>query len=106
MHYHFIRECVQAGAVDLQHLNTNLQVADIFTKALGIDKLRQFVTNLGLLIIDQPRLRGALKNNISRCQTGFKNLIEPTFRHPEVVFEGRVENRTQLPIEVVFTLTS
>ena len=52
VHYHFIYERVQAGDIDLQHINTNLQVANIFTKALHIDKLRQFVMNLGLLIID------------------------------------------------------
>ena len=39
VHYHFIRKRVQAGEIDLQHVSTNLQVADIFTKALGIDKL-------------------------------------------------------------------
>ena len=39
VHYHFIREHVLAGDVDLQHISTNLQTADIFTKALGADKL-------------------------------------------------------------------
>ena len=42
VHYHFIRERVQAGDIDLQHISTNLQVADIFTKALGVDKLGRF----------------------------------------------------------------
>ena len=40
VHYHFIRERVQAGDVDLQHMSTHLQVVDIFTKALGIDKVQ------------------------------------------------------------------
>ena len=35
VHYHFIREHVQVGDVDLQHINTNLQTIDIFTKVLG-----------------------------------------------------------------------
>ena len=39
VHYHFIRERVLAGDVDLQHISTNLQTTDIFTKALGADKL-------------------------------------------------------------------
>ena len=50
VHYHFIRECVQAGDVDLHHINTYLQVGDIFTKTLGVDKLKQFMTGLGLAI--------------------------------------------------------
>ena len=40
VHYHFIREQVLAGDVDLQHISTNLLTADIFTKALGVDRLR------------------------------------------------------------------
>ena len=54
VHYHFIREHVLAGDVDLQHISTNLQTTDIFTKALGADKLWQFMTDLGLTIPDLP----------------------------------------------------
>ena len=44
VHYHFIRERVLVGDVDLQHISTNLQTADIFTQALGANKLWQFMT--------------------------------------------------------------
>ena len=55
VHYHFIRERVLAGNVDLQHiLSTNLQTTDIFTKALGAEKLWQFITDLGFTIRDLP----------------------------------------------------
>ena len=57
MHYHFIRERILADDVDLEHINTNIQMADIFTKALGADKLWQFMTNLGLTVLDLPSLR-------------------------------------------------
>ena len=59
VHYHFIRERVLPGDVDVLHISTNLQMADIFTKALGADKLGQFMTDLGLTIPDLPRLRGS-----------------------------------------------
>ena len=59
VHYHFIRERVLAGDVDLQHISTNLQTTDIFTKALGVDKLWQFMTDLGLMTPYLPRLRGS-----------------------------------------------
>ena len=59
VHYHFIRERVLVGDVDLQHISTDLQTADIFTKALGSDKLGQFMTDLGLTIPDLPSLRGS-----------------------------------------------
>ena len=55
----FIRERILAGDVDLQHISTNLQTADIFTKALGADKLWQFMTDLGLTIPNLPSLRGS-----------------------------------------------
>jgi hypothetical protein len=42
VHYHFIREKVLAKEIDLIHVSTEDQVADIFTKALGINKLRKF----------------------------------------------------------------
>ena len=34
VHYHFIRERALAGDVDLQHISTNLQTTNIFTKVL------------------------------------------------------------------------
>ena len=58
--YHFIREGVLAGDVDLQHISTNLQTTDIFTKALGADKLWQFMADLGLTIPNLPSLRGSV----------------------------------------------
>ncbi len=42
VHYHFIREKVLVKEIDLIHVSTEDQVADIFTKALGIDKLKKF----------------------------------------------------------------
>jgi len=42
VHYHFIREKVLAKKINLIHVSTKDQVADIFTKALGIDKLKKF----------------------------------------------------------------
>jgi hypothetical protein len=35
VHYHFIREKVLAGEIDLIYVSTEDQVADIFTKVLG-----------------------------------------------------------------------
>ena len=57
VHYHFIQERVLAGDVDLQHISMHLQTANIFTKALGADKLWQCMINLGLAIPDLPSLR-------------------------------------------------
>ena len=59
VHYHLIRERVLAGDFDMQHISTNLQTADIFMKALGIDKLWQVTMSLGLSTVNQQSLRGS-----------------------------------------------
>jgi hypothetical protein len=57
VHYHFIREKVLAKEIDLIHVSTKDQVANIFTKALGTNKLRKFRKMLGVLEMDLS-LRG------------------------------------------------
>ena len=40
VHYHFIRERVLDGDIDLTYVRTDKQVTDIFMKALGAEKMR------------------------------------------------------------------
>ena len=37
VHYHFVREKVLVGDIDLVYVNTEEHVASMFTKALGIE---------------------------------------------------------------------
>eukprot|EP00253_Pinus_taeda_P032604 PITA_32604 len=46
--YHLIRHHVVAKTIHLRHCSTNDQIADIFTKALGREKLERFRMMLGL----------------------------------------------------------
>ena len=48
VHYHFIRERVLDGDIDLTYVRTDEQVADIFTKPLGAEKLWRFRAMLGV----------------------------------------------------------
>ncbi len=64
VHYHFIREKVIAKEIDLIHVSTEDQVADIFTKALGINKLKKFRKMLGVLKMDLS-LRASVENSSS-----------------------------------------
>ncbi|MCO5560421.1 hypothetical protein L7F22_014036 [Adiantum nelumboides] len=48
VHYHFIKERVLDGSIDLTFVRTDEQVIDIFTKALGAGKLRRFRAMLGV----------------------------------------------------------
>jgi hypothetical protein len=47
--FHFVREQVAKGALDIRFINTGDQVADGFTKALPVVKLQEFRRNLNLL---------------------------------------------------------
>ncbi len=64
VHYHFIREKVLAKEIDLIHVSTEDQVVDIFTKALGRDKLKKFRKMFGVLEVDLS-LRGSVENSSS-----------------------------------------
>ncbi len=64
VHYHFIREKVLAKEIDLIHVNTEDQVADIFTKDLGTDKLKKFWKMFSVLEVDLS-LRGSVENSSS-----------------------------------------
>lgn len=46
---HFVRECVQRGAVQLSYTPTGEQVADILTKALGKSKFDYFREKMGMV---------------------------------------------------------
>ena len=47
--YHFIRDYVQRGAIELQHISTDEQVVDILTKSLGIGKHTHFKDKMGVM---------------------------------------------------------
>jgi histone deacetylase 1/2 len=46
VYYHFIREKVLAKEIDLIHVSIEDQIVNIFTKALGTNKLRKFLKYL------------------------------------------------------------
>ena len=48
IHYHFTRRKVLDGEIDLKYVNTQEQIANVFTKALGVEKQDYFVEKLGL----------------------------------------------------------
>jgi hypothetical protein len=50
--------------IDLIHVSIEDQIADIFTKALGVDKLSKFRKMLSVLEVDFS-LRGSVENSSS-----------------------------------------
>nr|GEU87892.1 retrovirus-related Pol polyprotein from transposon TNT 1-94 [Tanacetum cinerariifolium] len=46
--YHFIKEQVENGVIELYFINTEYQLADLFTKALGRDRIDFLINKLGM----------------------------------------------------------
>ncbi|GJT86777.1 retrovirus-related pol polyprotein from transposon TNT 1-94 [Tanacetum coccineum] len=46
--FHFIKEQVENGVVELYFVNTEYQLADIFTKALGRERIKFLINKLGM----------------------------------------------------------
>lgn len=53
--YHFIRDCVEKGAVEVEHISTDEQLADILTKALGRVKFLEFRLKIGVTEVKSLR---------------------------------------------------
>nr|GEY96641.1 hypothetical protein [Tanacetum cinerariifolium] len=46
--YHFIKEQVENGVIEFYFVNTEYQLADLFTKALGRDRIEYLINKLGM----------------------------------------------------------
>ncbi|MCO5586304.1 hypothetical protein L7F22_040243 [Adiantum nelumboides] len=49
VHYHYVRERLLAGEINLAYVPTQDNLADLFTKALSCEKFEAFCKALGLL---------------------------------------------------------
>ena len=52
--YHYIRDMVQRGAVKLQYVAMDEQIADVLTKPLARMKFEYFIGKLGVHQIEVP----------------------------------------------------
>ncbi|GJX34723.1 hypothetical protein Tco_0246280 [Tanacetum coccineum] len=46
--FHFLKEHVENGVIELYFVNTEYQLADIFTKALGRERIEFLINKLGM----------------------------------------------------------
>jgi hypothetical protein len=47
--YHYIRQCIEEGSVQVAPVNTNDQLADILAKSLGRDRFIELRTKIGIV---------------------------------------------------------
>lgn len=51
--YHYIRDCIEQGVVDVDHVGTEDQLADILTKPLGTVRFVELRSRLGIIEVQQ-----------------------------------------------------
>ncbi|GJR35032.1 hypothetical protein Tco_1210716, partial [Tanacetum coccineum] len=54
--YHFIKEHVEKGTIELYFVKTDYQLADLFTKALLVDRFNYLVCRLGMRSLSPQEL--------------------------------------------------
>jgi hypothetical protein len=47
--YHYIRQCIEEGRMQVEAVNTNVQLADILMKSLGCDPFVELRTKIGII---------------------------------------------------------
>nr|GEZ22692.1 hypothetical protein [Tanacetum cinerariifolium] len=60
--YHFIKEHVEKGMIELYFVKTDYQLADLFTKALPADRFNYLVHRLGMRSLSPPELERLVKS--------------------------------------------
>nr|GEX24815.1 retrovirus-related Pol polyprotein from transposon TNT 1-94 [Tanacetum cinerariifolium] len=60
--YHFIKEHVEKGTIELYFVKTDYQLADIFTKALPTDRFNYLVHRLGMRSLSPKKLEHLAKS--------------------------------------------
>nr|GFB94426.1 retrovirus-related Pol polyprotein from transposon TNT 1-94 [Tanacetum cinerariifolium] len=55
--YHIIKEQVENGVIELYFVNTEYQLANLFTKALGRDRIDFLINKLGMKILTPETLK-------------------------------------------------
>ncbi|GJU23107.1 hypothetical protein Tco_1156449 [Tanacetum coccineum] len=61
--YHFIKEQVENGVVELYFVKTDYQLADIFTKALTRERFEFLIKRLGMQSITPEELKGLVESD-------------------------------------------
>ncbi|GJX84591.1 retrovirus-related pol polyprotein from transposon TNT 1-94 [Tanacetum coccineum] len=62
VHYHFIKEHVEKGMIELYFVKTDYQLADLFTKALLVDRFNYLVHRLGMRSLSPQELERIVKS--------------------------------------------
>nr|GEX96487.1 hypothetical protein [Tanacetum cinerariifolium]GEY01193.1 hypothetical protein [Tanacetum cinerariifolium] len=72
--YHFIKEHVEKGTIELYFVKTDYQLADLFTKALPADRFNYLVRRLGMRSLSPQEI-----DRLAKSKSSWKHLkVRPT----------------------------
>ncbi|GJZ34740.1 hypothetical protein Tco_0580557 [Tanacetum coccineum] len=60
--YHFVKEHVEKGMIELYFVKTDYQLTDLFTKALPVDRFNYFILRLGMRSLSPRELERLAKS--------------------------------------------
>ncbi|GJR33705.1 retrovirus-related pol polyprotein from transposon TNT 1-94 [Tanacetum coccineum] len=66
VHYHFIKEQVEKGTIELYFVKKDYQLANLFTKALPVDRFNYLVRRLGMRNLSPTELEHLAKSRQNR----------------------------------------
>ena len=97
---HLIREKIQAGMIKTFHVKTNMQLTDVFTKALGVPNFMNLISRLGLInifcncIINPKPFQDTKAVSTSEATLVLRGTVEKTVqkRRSEVVLKKEGKN--------------
>ncbi|KAJ9542546.1 hypothetical protein OSB04_029052 [Centaurea solstitialis] len=72
--YHFIRDHVMNGDIELHFVPTEYQLADLFTKPLDVTRFNMLISELGIMAATTSSLDAQLSSEATPLQTATKSL--------------------------------
>nr|GEZ20459.1 retrotransposon protein, putative, unclassified [Tanacetum cinerariifolium] len=100
--YHFIKEHVEKGTVELYFVKTDYQLADIFTKALPIDRFNYLVHRLSMRSLSPKDLDHLAKSQVILFSIHSDEWKSFHSQHQTALRDGndKVITRTKIPVDV------
>ncbi|GKE09860.1 hypothetical protein Tco_1413411, partial [Tanacetum coccineum] len=88
--YHFIKERVEKGTIELYFVKTDYQLADLFTKALLVDRFNYLVRLLGMRSLSPMELERLAKSRQNRRDPAMNTPLD------RVEVLGMIEKRSKV----------
>ncbi|CAA7025129.1 unnamed protein product [Microthlaspi erraticum] len=98
-HHHYVRERVALGLLEVHHIPSHQQIADIFTKSLPVSSFTSLRYKLGVDVPPTPSLRGAVKRrpqleliqNDSASSVKNKKQVQQAYKPKEIQSKSTLE---------------